>query len=253
MHLGSVHVHSETKLNTNVLDVLKTLLVVGSGTTDPDLDLVLDKKGSDFSNCADNTLESGGDVGEVGNTTTDEENLALGVLRSTEHKIEDSASVVEGLSLSGSTGVFTIIGKLVGKASRGDGISIHDGSTTTSDESPYTARGIENGELERSTSLCVHLSDVSFLFAHLATEWSRELHWWTDIYSGLCVLRGDIGDAESVCAASNSPFGTALELSSLIDLGSKIEKVNRSRRSVGVGNDNEGVDLEVAALMLNRA
>jgi hypothetical protein len=214
---------------------------------------VLNKKGSDFSNGTDDTLEGRSDVGEVGNTTTDEENLALRVLRSTEHKIKDSASVVEGLSLSGSTGVFTVVGELIGKASGGDGISIHDGSTTTGDESPYTAGGIKDGELERSTSLCVHLSDVSFLFAHLATEWSGELHRWADIYGGLCVLGRDVGDTESVCAASNSPLGTAFELSSLIDLGSKIEKVNLSGRGLGVGDDNKGIDLEVAALMLKKA
>ena len=44
------------------LDVLETLLVVGAGTTDPDLDLVLVEEGCDFAEGADDTLEGGGDL-----------------------------------------------------------------------------------------------------------------------------------------------------------------------------------------------
>ena len=80
MHLGAIDVHVESELLADVLDVLETLLVVGTSTTDPDLDLVLVEKSSDFPQGADDTLEGRGDVGEVGNTTTDEQDLALGVL-----------------------------------------------------------------------------------------------------------------------------------------------------------------------------
>jgi hypothetical protein len=59
----------------DVFDVLETLLVVGAGTTDPDLDLVLDENGSNLAQSADDALECGGDLcgvshilsGHVGN------------------------------------------------------------------------------------------------------------------------------------------------------------------------------------------
>lgn len=57
VHLGAVDVHVEAELLTNILDVLQPLLVVGAGTTDPDLDLVLDELGSNFPQGADDTLE----------------------------------------------------------------------------------------------------------------------------------------------------------------------------------------------------
>ena len=50
-----------------------------------------------------NSLEFRTYVGEVGNTATNEEDLALGVHRCAEHEVEDSAGVVEGLGLGGCT------------------------------------------------------------------------------------------------------------------------------------------------------
>jgi hypothetical protein len=50
-------VHVEAELLADTLDVLETLLVVRTGTTDPDLDVVLDEKGGDFPQGADDTLE----------------------------------------------------------------------------------------------------------------------------------------------------------------------------------------------------
>ena len=247
MHLGAVDVHVEAKLLADVLDVLETLLVVRSSTTDPYLDLVFDKEGCDFPQGADDTLEGGGDVGEVGNTTTDEENLALLVLRGTEHKVENSAGVVEGLSLGWGTRVLTVVGKLASETGRGDGVGVDDGGTTTSDECPYTASGVEDGELERRTSLGVHLGNVSLLLAHLTTEGCRELHGWADINGRLCILDGSKWCAESSCTASDSPFCTTLELGGLIKLGSEIEEVDLRRGGIFVGNDDERVDLEVAA------
>jgi hypothetical protein len=93
VHLGAVDVHVEAELNADGLDVLQTLLVVGTSTADPDLDLVLNQDGGELADGANDTLESGGNVGEVGNTTTDEEDLALGVGGGAQHQIEDGLSV----------------------------------------------------------------------------------------------------------------------------------------------------------------
>ena len=185
-------------------------------------------------------------VGEVGNTATNEQNLALGVHGRAEHEVKNSAGVVEGLGLGGGTGVLAVVGKLRGETSRGDSVGVDDGSTTTSNESPDATSAVENGELEGSTSLSVHLGNVRLLLAHLTTERSGELHRWADIDSLLSILLGSSWYAKSCRAAGNSPLGTALELSSLVKLGSKIQEVNLSRSLLLVGDDNERVNLKVA-------
>ena len=268
VHLGAKDLHVEAKLDSNALDVLETLLVVGASTTDPDGDLVLDEKRSNLTEGTDDTLECGGDltewlagkcqmfapistyVGEVGNTTTDEEDLALGVLWRPEHKIKDSACVVEGLSLGGCARVFTVVGKLGGETGRCNGIGVDDGSTTTSNKSPYATAGVEDGQLEGSTSLCVQIGNVSLLLGQLATERSRELHWWTSINGDLATGRGSSGNAEGGRGTGDGPLHTRLELGGLIELGSEIEEVNLCGGGILVGNDNERVDLEVAGELL---
>ena len=65
VHLRTVHVHVEAELDADGLDVLETLLVVGTGTADPDLDLVLVEQRSDLAQSADDTLEGRGDLREI--------------------------------------------------------------------------------------------------------------------------------------------------------------------------------------------
>ena len=62
VHLGTENVHVEAELDADGLDVLETLLVVGTGAADPDLDVVLDEERSDLTESANDTLESGGDL-----------------------------------------------------------------------------------------------------------------------------------------------------------------------------------------------
>ena len=119
VHLGAEDVGVKTELLSRRLHVLETLLVVGTGTTDPDGHVVLLEDGRNLEEIklvgrslprrhrgttyltqgADDTLERRRDVGEVGNTTTNEENLVLGL--AAEEKVEDGPCVVECLALSG--------------------------------------------------------------------------------------------------------------------------------------------------------
>jgi hypothetical protein len=62
VHLGAEDMHVKAELDADSLDVFETLLVVRTGATDPDLDLVLDELGSNLTESADDTLESGGDL-----------------------------------------------------------------------------------------------------------------------------------------------------------------------------------------------
>jgi hypothetical protein len=191
-------------------------------------------------------------VGEVGNTATNEEDLALSVHGCAEHEIEDSAGVVEGLGLGGSTRVLAVVGKLGSETSRGDGVSVDDGSTTTSNESPHATSAVENGELEGSTSLCVHLSNVCLLLAHLTTERRGEVHGRASVNVDLAILGSTAsGDAEGGGRAGNGPLDTALELGGLVNLGGKIEEVDIGGGDLLVGNDDERVDLEVGELAVD--
>jgi hypothetical protein len=251
VHLGAIDVHVQAELHTDRLDVLETLLVVGTSTADPNLDLVLVENGSDLAEGADDTLEGAGNVGEVGNTTTDEEDLALGVERGTQHQVEDGTGVVESLSLGGSAGVLSVVSKLANETSGGNGIGVDNGSTTTGNEGPYTAAGVEDGQLEGGTSLGVHVGDELLLLGQLTTEGGGELHRRAGVDVDLAISRGDDGGAEGSRAAGNSPLGTALELSSLVKLGGQIQEVDLGGGGVSVGDNNQRVDLEVGELAVN--
>jgi len=62
VHLRAEHLHGETELYTDGLDVLKTFLVVRTSTTNPDLNLVLNKERGDFTESTNDTLECRSDL-----------------------------------------------------------------------------------------------------------------------------------------------------------------------------------------------
>lgn len=251
VHLGTENVHVQAELDTGGLDVLETLLVVGTSTADPDLGLVLVQDGGDIAQSTDDTLEGAGNVGEVGNTTTDEEDLALGVHGGAEHQIQDSLSVVVGLSLGGSTGVLSVVGQLGDETSGGNGVSVDDGGTTTSNQSPDTTVGVQDSQLEGSTSLGVHVGDELLLLAQLTTEGGGELHRRTSVDVDLAVGGGNSSLTQSSGGASDGPLGTTLELGGLVQLGRQIEEVHIGGGGVSVGDDDQGVDLEVGELAVH--
>lgn len=249
VHLGAKDLGVKTELLCRSLEVFKTLLVVGTGTTDPNLSVVLNESLAVLPKSLDDTLESASDVGEVGNTTADEEDLALLRHRSTEHKVENSAGVVVGLRLGGSTRVLTVVGKLISKTSRGDGIGVDHGGTTTGNKSPDTAIGVQDSKLERGTSLGIKLSNVSLLLGELTAEGSGELNGRAGI--DVDTARALSNNAQGGGRTGDSPFVATLEVGRLVELSSKIEEVNLSRGGILVGNDNQGVDLEVGELAVH--
>lgn len=252
MHLRAEDLGVEAHLLSGSLHILETLLVVGSGTTDPDLNVVLVQLGSVVTQSPDDTLEGAGNVGEVGNATANEEDFALVGHGSAEHQVQDCAGIVVSLRLGGSTRVFTIVGQLVSEASRGDGIGVDDRGTTTSNQGPDTAAGVQDSKLERGTRLGVHLSNISLLLGQLTTERSRELDGRSGINVDLFAVGGsNVGKTKGSRRASNSPLDTTLKVGSLVQLGSQIEEVDNSRSLVLVGNHNQGVDLEVCELAVN--
>ena len=172
---------------------LETFLVVGSTSTNKDLDRVSDQLTLELLEGTDDALEGGSDVGKVGNTTTNDEDFALGVGSSASDEVDcvyalipvhssktkeltDSFSVFVSLSLCRSTRILSIVGKLVSKPVGRDGIGIHDTGTTTRNHSPDPALCVQDGKFERSTSRAVQFLDVSFLLGEITTERS-----WPDL------------------------------------------------------------------------
>lgn len=95
----------EAELLGGALHVLETFLPVGAGTADPDLGVVLQQLLGILADGANDALERRCHVGEIGDTTADEEDLALVRDWCTEHKVQDGAGVVEGLRLGRGAGV----------------------------------------------------------------------------------------------------------------------------------------------------
>jgi hypothetical protein len=250
VHIWAVDMHVELQLLTNSLDVLQALLVVWAGTTDPDLDLVLAQDRSELPECSNDALECRGDVGEVSDTATDEEDFALIGIGSAEHEVEDGSGVVECLRLGWGTRVLAVVGKFGCEPSRGNGVSVDDGGTTTGDEGPDTTCGVENGEFERCAGLGIKVGNVLFLLAHLTTKGSGEFHGWASINCDFAVSL-DSWETESRGATSNGPFDTAFEFGSLVEFGGKIKEVDFGGGALSIGNDNERVDLEVGKLAVD--
>ena len=76
--VGAVDLDGDAERLAEKAHGLETLLVVGATTADEDPDLVVDEGALVLLEGADDTLEGGSDVGEVGDTTTDDEELAVG-------------------------------------------------------------------------------------------------------------------------------------------------------------------------------
>lgn len=67
-------------------------MVVGSTTTNEDANLVELETSLVLLESRDDTLESSGNVGEVGNTSSDEEEFAFGVGSTSSHEIDCETS-----------------------------------------------------------------------------------------------------------------------------------------------------------------
>lgn len=243
--------HVESKLHAHRFDVLKALLVVGAGATDPDLNVVVVQGGRDFAQGPNDTLEGRCDVCKVSNAATDEEHLAIGVCGRAQHQIQDGTGIVVGLSLSGSTRVFTIVGKFADKASRCDGVGVDDRRTTTSYKGPDTTAGVEDSELERCTSLGIHVGDEFLLLAQLAAKGSGELHRRTGVNVDRTISFGERSQTQSCRTTGNSPLAATFKLGSLVELSSQVEEMDFGRGAFSVRDNDKRVDFKIGKLAID--
>lgn len=86
--IGAKDTDRNTKALAKEAHGLQTLLVVGTTTTNKNLHIVVDELILVLLEGANDTLESGSDIGKVGNTTTDNEDLAIRARSSTSDKID---------------------------------------------------------------------------------------------------------------------------------------------------------------------
>ena len=86
--LGAVHLDRNTKRLAKETHGLETLLVVRATTADENADRMVDKRSLVLFESTDDAFESRGDVCEVGNTTTNDENLSFRVWSATGHQID---------------------------------------------------------------------------------------------------------------------------------------------------------------------
>lgn len=213
--IWSVNMHIELQLLSDGLDVLQTLLVVGTGTADPDRDLVLNQYWREFSKCPDDTLECRGYVCEVGNTTSNEENASFRMGRRAEHKIQNCLCVEVCLVLTRSTRVFTIVGEFTGISSGCNGVGVDNGSTTTSNQSPDAASGVQNGQLEGGTRLSIKFGDVTK---------SRQF----------CVHNIEQGNTNASSLVISRPNGAGKSIGGPASISTLLLPVGRSPNAVGL-------------------
>lgn len=241
--LGAVDFHEDTKRFTAETHSLETLLIVRTSTSHPDLDVVSNETLLVLLKGSDDTLESGSNVGEVGSTTTDDEDLTFGVRSASGHKVDDGLSVLVGLTFRRGTRVFTVVGELMGETSSGNGVGVDNGGTTTGNHGPDSTLRIKDSELERSTGRGVELLDVSLFLGQVTTERSGPDH------GGPTVGLDASGTGSSGRdVTSNSPHRTTEEISSLIKLGSHVEILNLGRLAVNSIEADKRVDLEIGDL-----
>ena len=130
---------------------------VGTTATDVNFDLMVDVRCFELLKGWDDALEGSGNVGEVGNTITDDQDLSLGVWLSTSNEVKGGFGVSVCFTLSWCTRLFSVVGKLVSKAVGGGDIRVNNGS---------------NGGT-------VELLNVSFFLSQATTE-----RGWPDLHVG---------------------------------------------------------------------
>lgn len=243
----SVNLDLDTERLAQQSHGFETFLVVGTTSSNEDSDLVSDQSLSVLFESLDDTLEGSSNVGEVGNTTTDDEDLALRVRSTSSDQVNDRLGVLVSLTLSGSTRVFTVVGEFMSESSCGDSVRVDDGGTTTCDHGPNSTFLVENSQFEGSTGGSIELLDVGLLFGQITTERSGPNHGWSSV--GLDdTIRSSRGDGGVSC---DSPFGTTNRVSGLIELGSHVEVVDGRGLAVNGIETDQRVNLEVSKVQVD--
>ena len=239
--LGTEHLDLDSERLSEETHGLETFLVVGTSSSNKDLDLVSDQGFTVLFEGTNDSLEGSSDVGKVGNTSSDDEELSLGVRSSTGDQVDNGLGVLVSLTFGGRSRVFTIVGELVSEPSGGNSVRVDDGSTTSGDHGPNSTFLVEDGELERSTGRSVELLNPSLLLGQITTERSGPDHGRTTV--GLDT--GSVGGDGGRSVTRDGPLGSTEEIGGLVELGGHVEVVNLRSLAIDTIHADKRVDLEV--------
>lgn len=120
-------------------------------------------------------------------------------------------------------------------------LPVDDRGSSSSNHGPNASILVQDSQFEGGTSLGIQFLNISLFLGQLASERSRELHWWTSINT----LGSSSNKSNVLGSSGKGPLGTGLKLGSLIYLGSQIQVVDLGR-VFGCGvEDDQRVDFEV--------
>lgn len=88
VRFGTVHLDGDAERLAKKAHALETLLVVGTTTADENAGGVINERSLVLFKSTNDALESRGDVGKVGDTTTDDKDFALRVRNAPGHEID---------------------------------------------------------------------------------------------------------------------------------------------------------------------
>mmetsp|Transcript_46225 Transcript_46225/g.142995 ORF Transcript_46225/g.142995 Transcript_46225/m.142995 type:complete len:588 (-) Transcript_46225:519-2282(-) len=175
VRLGAVDLDPQAKLVAGGLGLAQALNVVGAGTADHNLDLVLLDVVGVVLQRLDEAGEGGRDVREVRDAAADDEVLAVRMLV-LHHERQEGLGIGEGLLCGGRPGVLAIVRKFMAHAVVGDGVGIDNRSTTAGHHCPDAALLVQDGELQRGTGLAVHVTDECLFGVGGTAEGRRPVH-----------------------------------------------------------------------------
>jgi len=161
MHFRTEDFTLELELSKSLAHELQTLDIVGSSATHVDAHMLRAEHVLILRERLDDALECSCHISEVGDTATDEEELALrmGLLG---HEGEHCARVLVGLLRRGSTRILTVVGKLMAVPVISHSVAHDDAGTAAGRHEPNAAAGIEHGELHGCAGLAVERVDALF-------------------------------------------------------------------------------------------
>lgn len=165
------------------------------------------------------TLECRRDIGEIGDTTADDQNLAIGMLGAGGHQVENGLCVFVGLLFARCARILAIVGQFGGAAQLADGVRIDHRRTATGHHRPDATGFVQDGQLKTGARFGVQIVNVLLFRMQIATERRRRVHF--------------------------APGGLANELGGHVQLGGQIEYVDR------VLGDHQRIDLQVGEVQLD--
>mmetsp|Transcript_38792 Transcript_38792/g.57693 ORF Transcript_38792/g.57693 Transcript_38792/m.57693 type:complete len:276 (-) Transcript_38792:522-1349(-) len=165
---------------------LKTFLIVGSSTSNPNFNLVCFQIILKGCNSLNKTRECCSNISKVSNTTSNNKNFAFRVQVSS-HETNQGFCIFVGMFCGRCSTIFSIISQLAAKSQVRNGICIDHTCSTTGNHGPNASLMIQNRKFEGRTRLAVQFSNIRFFWKLLSSKGC----WKVDMTTPLgCIQKG---------------------------------------------------------------